>query len=206
MGQAGLLENELEVPYYKKLQVDYHFLRNKFRLQKADICVRYFRLRPDNFPEIRLSQLAAVYQDQPSLFSEVLKADGLDSLRKLFNSEASDFWNTHYTFSKPHSARKKQLTKSFVDLLIINTLIPLKFLYFKKMAQTEKEENLLETMRLIQNESNTTIDRFNAMRQNTAVSALQSQALLQMKKEYCDKNRCLNCRLGLNILKGQARI
>lgn len=203
-GQAGLLENEHQELYFKELQQKYLFLQRKFKLQKAEIPVKYFRLRPDNFPEIRLSQLAGLYNGRSALFSEVIQAEDLEALRELLRTETSEFWRTHYTFAKAHGERKKPVSKAFIDLLLINTIIPLKFMYFKRTGAVEKEEDLLDIIRALKAEANAVVNRFNSLRPNTCESALHSQALLQLKKEYCDVKRCLHCSLGIKILKEPA--
>lgn len=200
-GQSGLLEGACEEPWFKLLQKEYDFLKRKYDLQKAEISVRHFRLRPDNFPEIRLSQLAGIYEDKTALFSEISKAGKMKQLQKILQAEAGEFWKSHYTFTKTHDYRRKPVSESFIDLLIINTIIPIRFLFDKKVGASNQEEKLLEFMEEISAETNSVVKNFNALRPDTAKTALQSQALLQMKKEYCDKNRCLHCSIGLKILK-----
>lgn len=199
-GQAGLLEREVEEPYFKRLKQDYEFLRNKFSLKRAMIPVKYFRLRPDNFPEIRLSQFAYVYCNEASLFSEVIRANDIERLRGLFAGRPNDFWKTHYTFEKNDSVRNKTMSRAFMDLLIINTIVPLKFCYLKEQGR-EEGEVLFEIMRQLPKESNQVIKKFNSLRGEPVKNAFQSQALLELKKAYCDKNNCLHCSLGIKILQ-----
>lgn len=200
LGQAGLLEKEVEDPHFRKLREQYLFLKNKFSLTAEGITpVKYFRLRPDNFPEVRLSQLAVVYHRRDHLFSEVIKTENPEDLKELFKAEAAAFWRTHYTFSKTHPERKKQLSNNFLNLLVINSLVPLKFCYQKAVG---KEGDVSwELMRQLPAEANRIITKFNEIRPGSAENALTSQALLQMKKDYCDRSRCLHCSLGLNILQ-----
>jgi hypothetical protein len=200
LGQAGLLEKEGEEIYFRQLREQYLFLKNKFSLTAEGVTpIKYFRLRPDNFPEVRLSQLADVYHRRQHLFSEVIKAEKSEALKELFKAEAAEFWATHYTFSKTHLVRKKQLSNNFRDLLVINSLVPLKFCYQKANGK-EGDESLLELLRYLPAEANKVVRRFNEIRPGCAENALNSQALLQMKREYCEKSRCLHCSLGLNIL------
>lgn len=199
LGQAGLLEKEVEEDYYWQLREQYLFLKNKFSLTTEGIIpVKYFRLRPDNFPEVRLSQLAAIYHQRQHPFSEVIKAERPEALKELFKAEAAAFWSTHYTFRKTHPQRNKKLSNTFLDLLVINSLVPLKFCYLKAMGK--EVEGLLNLMRQLPAEANQVIKRFNKLRPGSAESAINSQALLQMKKEYCERSRCLHCSLGVNIL------
>lgn len=204
LGQAGLLEGDLEDSYYLKLKQDYLFLKQKYRLSREGISpVKYFRLRPDNFPELRLVQLAAVYKLTPALFSKLMEAGNVEELRELFTGGINEYWKTHYTFRRSHPSRKKAFTTSFLNLLIINTLVPVKFCYLQQQGR-EEDETLINIMTSLPAESNKIIQKFNELRTGTATNALQSQALLQLKKEYCDKNNCLHCGLGIKLLQRQA--
>ena len=204
LGQAGMLETKVQEPYLFELKEEYEFLQKKFRISREGIIpVKYFRLRPDNFPEIRLAQFAAVYHEHAFLFSKMLAAQNSGDLKKLFSAGISRFWETHYTFKKEHKRRKKSLTPAFVELLIINTLVPLRFCYMRRRGE-EREEHLLELISNIKREENQIVKEFNRLRPGTAVDALQSQALLKLKKGYCDKNRCLHCALGLKVLQKPA--
>ena len=198
-GQANLLEESFQEPYYLQLQKEYAFLKQKFSLNAEHIIpLQFFRLRPPNFPTIRLSQLANVFHKNPNLFSEIIKAKSLETFYDLFSVGTSTFWDTHYTFGKVSKTSKKQVTKSFIDLLIINTIIPLKFSYAKQMGKTVDDE-ILQLMQQIAPEKNSVIEKFNSLKP-VSKSALQSQALLQLKAEYCDKNRCLQCAIGNTVL------
>lgn len=201
LGQAGLLEQENEEPYFLSLKQEYDYLKHKFNLSRNGILpLKYFRLRPDNFPELRLVQLAAVYHKHRTLFTVIQHCRTANEIYELFEISVSDFWNTHFTFVKSHSPRKKRLSKKFLDLLIINTVVPIKFSYLKSKGRDENEA-VFDIMDAIAPEENNIIKRFRLLRPDLAVNARESQALLQVKKEYCDKNACLNCAVGLKILQ-----
>lgn len=205
LGQAGMLKNDVEEPYFSKLQGQYLFLQKKFNLDRTGVLpVSYFRLRPDNFPELRLSQLAAVYNKDSSVFSTLIEAQKIEDFQELLSGEISPFWNTHYTFRKEHSKRQKKLSLNFIRLQVINTLMPVKFCYLQKQGK-ETDELLGEIMSSIPSENNQIVDKYNLLRPSTAVNALQSQALLRLKKEYCDKKRCLNCALGTELLQKEVQ-
>ena len=206
LGQAGLLEGDVEEVYFQNLQREYSYLRKKYNLSREGILpVKYFRLRPDNFPELRLIQLATIYNRNSSLFAALQRASKVEDFQSIFSGEISEFWKSHYTFKKAHPKKQKKLTPSFVELLIINTLVPVKFCYLQKQGK-ENNELLVELMSLLQEEENQVIKRFNKMRPGTAKNALQSQALLHLKKNYCDKNRCLQCSLGLKLLQKEEEL
>ena len=206
LGQAGLLDGSHEEPYFINLKEEYLFLKHKLKLSsKGVLPVKYFRLRPDNFPEIRLAQLAAVYHKQKSLFSSLQKCRNAQEVYNLFDTDVSEFWNTHYTFARSHSHRKKKLSFKFLDLLIINTVVPVQFSYLKSKGK-EGFEKIFPLIGSIPSEENEIINKFLSLRPAVARTAMESQALLQLKKEYCDKKACLNCAVGLKILNQQPQI
>tara|TARA_R110001583_G_scaffold114876_6_gene265403 strand:+ start:14268 stop:15539 length:1272 start_codon:yes stop_codon:yes gene_type:complete len=200
LGQAGLLSNEYESNYYKKLKETYEYLRVKFKLSpisKGEI--QFFRLRPNNFPTIRISQLAELYHLYQNLFSKVIEITTLDGFYDLFNVSTSQFWKTHYTFDKESKKSTKKLTKSFVDLLLINTIIPLKFMHLKSLGNTDYSA-IFSIIEKIKPEKNTIITKFNELKIKSN-NAGQTQALLQLKNEYCNKQLCLQCAVGKELLK-----
>lgn len=198
-GQADLLQSDCQEPYFLVLNKEYQFLKQKFRLSSTNITpIQFFRLRPPNFPTIRLSQLATMYHAHQNVFSKIIEAKTLDQFYSLFSIETSVFWETHYTFSKESKALKKRLTKSFIDLLLINTIIPIKFSYAKQLGKSIDEE-IIQLLQQIASEKNSTINKFNSLKK-VSHSALESQALLQLKNNYCDKNKCLQCEVGNSIL------
>ncbi len=198
-GQAGLLEHDLQDPYYLNLIKEYQFLRKKFQLDNTYVMpLQFFRLRPSNFPTIRLSQLAMLYHQHQNLFSRVIAIDGLEEFYKLFDVSTSSFWETHYTFEKQSKASTKKLTKSFIDLVLINTILPLKFCYAKYTGQNVEEE-IIEIASTISSESNTVVEAFNSLKK-ISHSALHSQSLIQLYTEYCTKNKCMQCAIGNAII------
>lgn len=198
-GQAGLLDQDIQEAYYIALQKDYAFLKQKFKIDNTSVSpFQFFRLRPPNFPTIRLSQLANVYHLHQNVFSKVIASDSVADIYKLFSVSTSPFWESHYTFDKVSSARKKHITKSFVDLLLINTIIPLKFCYAKQQGKSIEEE-IVNLMQQLNPEKNGIVDKFASLKV-VSESALESQAIIQLKNLYCDKNRCLKCAIGNTIL------
>ncbi len=194
-GQSSLLNQDVEEVYSISLVKEYQFLKQKFGLKNSHVLPCYFfRLRPLNFPTIRLSQLAGLYYEHQNLFSEILETNHLDDYYKLLRVSTSKFWETHYTFQKESRASKKTLTKSFIDLLLINTILPLKFCYSKQKGETIHSD-IIKIAISITSEKNSIIDAFNNLKK-VSKSALHSQALIQLKTAYCDKNKCLQCAVG----------
>jgi hypothetical protein len=199
MGQAGLLDARIEDPYFQELKVIYNFLKHKHQLDNSQVInSKYFRLRPPNFPTIRLSQLAKLYIKTPSLFSKLLEFKCQEDIYILFDVSASSYWDTHYNFGVSSFNRKKKLTKPFIDLLIINTIIPLLFCYGNFIG-IDNSEVLLQLASNISSEKNSIIKKFNQLRPSSK-NCLHSQALIQLKNEYCNKKKCLDCVIGNLIL------
>lgn len=198
-GQAGLLDRDVEDDYFRQLKENYAFLKQKFQLDNTYVVpLQFFRLRPLNFPTIRLSQLASLYHQQRHLFSKLMLSETLEDFYKLFKVSASEYWNSHYTFQKKSKTSEKAVTKAFIDLLLINTIIPIKFCYAKRKGETINEQ-LIALIRTINSEKNTVVRGFNALK-SISRSALESQALLQLKTDYCNEHRCLKCAIGNSIL------
>ncbi|GAA4945136.1 DUF2851 family protein [Algibacter agarivorans] len=198
-GQAGFLEQDIEGAYYLSLAKEYQFLKQKFKLENNQVLpIQFFRLRPPNFPTIRLSQLASLYHEHQNLFSKVIETDQLDGFYELFKVSTSTFWKTHYTFQKESKSSTKTLTKSFVDLLLINTILPLKFCYAKQRGE-EVDGGVIKLANAINSEKNSIINAFNNLKK-VSKSALSSQAFIQLKTEYCNKNKCLQCAVGNTLI------
>ena len=199
LGRAGLLQKHCESPYYSELNSIYRYLITKYQLnENMFVPVVFFRLRPHNFPTIRLAQLAAIYYQYNNLFSTIVDCMNLENYYELFDLSASSFWDTHYTFKTRSKNRKKRLTKSFINLLLINTIIPLLFLYQKSIGQNRTDE-ILQLITAIKPEQNSMVRKFHELGV-PAENALTSQALLRLKNGYCDLDKCLHCSIGNKLL------
>lgn len=198
-GQSGLLEPVFESEYFKKLKKEYQFLQLKYALKPiSSNQIQFFRLRPNNFPTIRLSQLASLCLIYQNLFSKLMDLDDLQGYYELFDVGTSLFWENHYSFEKESKPRIKKLSKSFIDLLIINTVIPMKFWYLKSIGK-DGFNGLIDIMEQIKPEKNIIIAKFRTLKIESG-NALTTQALLQLKNEYCNKQRCLKCAIGKELL------
>ena len=161
--------------------------------------VQFFKLRPDNFPTIRLAQLATLFHKYHNVFQILTANSNMKELRELFSVCASKYWETHYQFDKESPKKKKSLSSNFVDLLFVNSVLPLQFAYSNYQG-TDKTEDLLDLMKQLKAESNAVISKFNTIGIPTE-NTFQTQALLQLKKNYCEMNRCLQCQIGIHLLK-----
>jgi len=200
LGLCGLLEShDIQDSYYLSLQKEFGFQRKKFGLQRLGVQQpEFFGLRPNNFPTIRLSQLANLYHREANLFSRLLEATSIKDFYMLFLTEPSDYWKYHYTFGKPSKKSEKKLTKAFMDLLIINTVLPLKFAYAKK-RNNKVDEQLIQFLSSLKAEKNSVIKHFKDLGVSID-SAFKSQAILQLYTNYCSKNKCLKCNIGAQLL------
>lgn len=199
-GSAGLLDSDKEDVYFKDLKFRYFYLLHKYQLEKVYIePVQFFKHRPDNFPTIRLSQLANLYHEHQNLFSKVIELKSIADIYKLLNSSAGLYWQNHYQFDKESPKKRKILSNSFIDLLVINTIIPLQFAYSKTRGESVSED-LISILDEISPEKNSIIEKFKFFGIKSA-NAFDTQSLLQLKKEYCDVNGCLKCAVGMELLK-----
>lgn len=199
-GGAGLLDVEKEDVYFKDLKFRYFYLLHKYQLErKFAEPVQFFKLRPDNFPTLRLSQLAGLYHKYQNLFSKIIDLKSLHTVYDLLNVSASDYWQNHYQFDKESPKKSKQLSKSFVDLIVINTIIPIQFAYLNSLGQSAGED-LIDFMNEVTSEKNAVIDKFNSFGIKSK-NAFESQTLLELKNEYCNHKACLKCAVGVELLK-----
>jgi hypothetical protein len=200
MGNAGLLDSEKEDNYFKDLKFRYFYLLHKYQIEKKVVePVQFFKHRPDNFPTIRLSQLANLYHSQQNLFSILSTSNSLKSIYEVLDVSASEYWQNHYQFDKESPKKKKKLSKSFVDLLVINTIIPIQFAFAKSQGK-EISEDLIQLLNEVAPEKNAILDKFSSFGIKSK-NAFETQSLLQLKNEYCNKSRCLECAIGMELLK-----
>ncbi|MDC7996113.1 DUF2851 family protein [Altibacter sp. HG106] len=194
-GQSGLLALPSEDPYVVALSEAYTYQKRKFRITSEGIITpQFFRLRPANFPTLRLAQLADLYTRKGRLFAELMEATTPSEAIKLLLATASEYWDTHYQFGTSSKPRKKVTSISFRSLLLINTIAPLRFCYQQRFGN-EAGDALLSFLEELSPEKNSVVQRFAQLRKK-AGTAVESQALLQLKTRYCDKKRCLDCAVG----------
>ena len=206
-GMAGLFEDtflkeEQKDEYYLRLSKEFHYLQRKFeifRVMDATLW-RFLRLRPDNFPHIRLAQLAYLYQKGDKLFSRLLEAKTLAEVRILLSTRTSVYWENHYIFGRTSPQREKLLGEQSKDLIIINTVVPFLYTYGLHKADEGMCERAGRFLEKLKAENNHIIRSWSDAGLPVA-SAADSQALIQLQKEYCDKRKCLYCRFGYEYLR-----
>jgi len=200
LGIGGLLPDNTTDSYAMQLQGEYEFVSHKFQIASDGILpVQFYKLRPDNFPTIRLSQVSQLYHKHHNLFQQLMTVSDIQALYNIFEIYASAYWDTHFSFGKEQKKRRKKLTTSFIDIIIINAVIPLRFFYNQYLGRDESEV-LLSMMHAIKPESNSVIKKYGTLRAR-AQNAQETQALLELKAHYCDLNKCLSCAFGNYLIK-----
>ncbi len=201
-GQSGLLQNDFEDDYPKRLQKEFHFLQKKYQLTPLEKSNwKFLRMRPANFPTIRIAQFAQLIFQSVHLFSKVLAVRNVKEIENMFELKLSNYWQTHYVFDKVSVKRNKSLGKNAIHLFVINTIAPFLFLYGKSRDDDEYKDLAFRLLEELKPESNSIITKWKELGMEPD-SAYQTQALLQLKNEYCDRKRCLECAVGNGILKG----
>jgi hypothetical protein len=199
-GTSGLLDSEKEDLYFNDLKIRYFYLLHKYQLDKVYTDqLQFFKHRPDNFPTIRLSQLGSLYSKHQNLFSKVIILKSAKDVYELLNVTTSLYWENHYQFDKESSQKRKPLSRSFIDLLIVNTIIPLQFAYVNRVGESNVED-LIAFMNDVSPEKNAIIDKFESFGV-LSKNAFETQTLLELKNEYCNNKACLRCALGIELMK-----
>lgn len=199
-GQAGLLEGFFEEKYPQQLQNEYEFLRTKYTLVSLDKTLwKTGGMRPQNFPAVRIAQFASLIKKLGGLFHRLKEEPTLKELDKLLGVEPSAYWKDHYSLGIPSPPRSKKLGFDGLQNIAINTIAPFLFLYGKIAADDSYTAKAMKLLQELQAENNAVVRRFAAPGLK-AQNALQSQALLQLKMNYCDRKKCLDCRIGYTVL------
>ncbi len=200
-GQAGFLDEHYEDAYLQKLQNEYVFLKQKYKLKSIDKHLwKFLRLRPVNFPTIRISMFANLVYNSTHLFSKIIEMESYNELKKLMNVEASVYWHTHYIFDKESKHKIKHLGNDSINTILINTIVPFLFVYGKQKDNEKYVERALKFLEQTEGEKNSIITKWKVLG-ISAETAYSTQALLQLKNEYCTNKKCLNCSVGNYLLK-----
>ncbi len=201
-GQSGLLPEEVaeEDAYLKRLRREYALLRVKHRLRPLPATAwRFLRMRPNNFPTLRIAQLAGLYHRSGQLFGKALAAADVRELHHMFNVRLSGYWRDHYRFGPAGDPHAHRLGEVAIQSILINAVAPAYFTYGKLRGDARYHDRALELLESLPAERNAVIGRWRKL-DWTARSAAESQALLELKKYYCDPTRCTACAVGCAIL------
>ena len=211
MGQAGLLDLQ-SIPerhradaqgddYFSRLRSEYLYMAHKFSMKPMDFTIwRFLRLRPHNFPHIRISQLATLYYEHRTELSRLLECETVDQIRQLYQTHVTPYWETHYSFGTESDRNSKKISISSKDLLIVNTAVPVLFAvgrHRQKEVYCDRAFDILESLKA---EKNHIITMWQECGLDVKTAG-DSQALIQLKKEYCDRKDCLRCRFGYEYLR-----
>lgn len=200
LGQAGLLHPNFTDPYPALLFREYQFLQKKHQLRVINQPPSFLRMRPDNFPTIRLAQLAMMVHKGNLSFSKVVQANEPKDIYNLYLVTANDYWHYHYTLQDSSGYKPKKIGNQTIQLLIINAIIPALFSYGHHQLNDKAREKALSWIEKLPAENNMYTRTFEKLGRK-ANSAGGSQAMIRLKQEYCDAKRCLECRIGTTLLR-----
>ena len=211
MGMAGLLdeaqmtpatrEAALADPYFLSLKREFGYLSRKFRLEPmARQAWRFLRLRPQNFPYIRMSQLAQLYCSRRAGLAEITACESVKQLHTVLQTSVSDYWRTHYTFGKESSLNEKRLSTASLNLLAINAAVPMLHAWGCYRDDERLVQRALDWLEQLPAEDNTYIRLWKECGVE-ARNAADTQALIQLQHRYCERKDCLRCRFGYYSLK-----
>jgi len=201
-GQAGLLDGDLTEGYPKLLQKEYRFLKKKYNLQKAEASMIFLRMRPSNFPTVRLAQLAILIHNSLHLFSKIKESSSINDIKQLLHVTANDYWHYHYVFDEVTAFKKKKLGEEMIGNILINTVVPVLFAYGHYHGENMYKDKALQWLEDIKAEKNSITKGFASLNVENK-TAFDSQALIQLKNEYCNKKCCLDCSIGNKLIRNQ---
>ena len=202
LGQAGLLQSEFDEDYPLLLQKEYNFLKKKYGLMSSNKQPFFLRMRPANFPTIRLAQLAMLVNQSIHLFSKIKECKKLGEVKELLNVTANDYWHYHYRFDEAGEFKPKQLGEQMTENIIINTIVPVFFAYGSYTKDENIKEKSLQWLAELHPEKNSITNAWSSFGIKNS-NALESQALIELKNDYCNKKRCLECAVGNALLQNK---
>ena len=211
MGQAGLLEADtiperyrhlaLDEGYFTKLRQEYRYLAHKFSMTPVDAQLwRFLRLRPQNFPHIRIAQLANLYFQRKAGLAALFDCTTIKQAQELLKTQVTPYWEQHYAFGAVSEQNDKRISPFSINLLIINTVVPMLFAYGKYKGDERLCDRSFNFLEQLKAENNYIVRMWHDCGLEVT-NAGDSQALIQLKKEYCDKKDCLRCRIGYEYMK-----
>jgi hypothetical protein len=200
LGQAGLLDQEFSEDYPNLLKREFQFYQKKYQLQRIGVKPYFLRMRPANFPTVRLAQLAMLINRSSHLFSRLKETDTIAGVRELLNVTANDYWHYHYQLDEVNEYHPKQLGRQMTENIVINTVVPVLFAYGLYKKDERFKNKALEWLAELSPESNAITKKWASLGVSN-VNGLESQALLQLRNCYCQQRRCLECAVGNAILK-----
>ncbi len=202
LGQAGLLQKDFTEDYPKLLQKEFNFLKAKYKLQKIEVPLFFLRMRPANFPSVRLAQLAMLVHKSLHLFSAIKESQSVAAIKKLLQVTANDYWYYHYILDETSTFKKKNVGTQMINNILINTVVPILFSYGLYYKENVYKDKALQWLAAIAAENNAITNGFAAVAIPNK-NAFDSQSLIQLKNNYCNQKKCLDCAVGNALLKKQ---
>ena len=201
-GQAGYLTKEIEDEYHQKLKKEYHFLKSKFDLTPLDKSLwKLLRLRPSNFPTIRIAQLAQLLSMSTRVFSKIIDAESVKEMQELYYVQASEYWDKRYQFGElGKDEQQKKIGINKINNIIINVIVPFTFVYGKANQDEKLVNKALKLLENIKAENNSIIKNWTELGVKSS-NAMHTQSLLELKNNYCSQKKCLNCSIGNKIIQ-----
>ena len=200
-GQAGMLNEQLlGDDYFLKLREEYSYLAKKYNLKGMETHIwKFMRMRPANFPSLRIAQFAALLNRSENLFSKLVGCETVSTMLSLFDVQASTYWETHYRFNQTSRKQIKKMGIASIHNLMINTIVPILYLYGDRNNKPELKRKAFDLLEAIPPEQNQIIRRWSELGINS-VNAYDTQALIQLKNVYCDHKKCLKCQIGNKVI------
>lgn len=199
-GQAGLLEKDFTDDYPTMLQKEYQFYKAKYKLLQPQVQLFFLRMRPANFPTIRLAQLAMLINKSSHLFSKIKESVSIVEVKELLDVTANDYWHYHYVFDEGSAFKKKKLGIQMINNILINTVVPVLFAYGLHHNEQQYKDKAIAWLEKISAESNFITKGFETLKFSNK-NSFDSQSYIQLKNEYCNNKRCLECSIGNSLLK-----
>lgn len=200
LGQAGLLHGELMDAYARMLYKEYVFIAKKYKLQPIMAPVHLLRMRPGNFPAVRLAQLAMLVHNSCHLLMDILETDNVEDAKCRLNVTANDYWHYRYRFDEPSAYKPKRTGEDMVNSILINSVVPILFCYGSYHNRDDYKTKALTWLEHIRAEKNSITDGFAKLKVSN-LTAFDSQALIELKNQYCALKRCLECSIGNSLLR-----
>lgn len=199
-GQAGFLDNDCNDDYFKLLKREYVFLAEKYNLHKLNSSIwKFLRLRPVNFPTIRIAQFASVLYKNINLFSKIIETENLNDIKSFFDITISNYWLEHYLFGKKSVKKSKKIGENTINGILINTVALFLFAYGQKYQSALHNERALNLLELVAAEKNSIVAKWESEK-IIPQNSFESQAILELYNQYCKEGRCLDCSIGAKII------
>jgi hypothetical protein len=199
-GQCGMLETSFREKYPIMLAKEYAFLRTKYNLAGITVRLKFLRMRPACFPTVRLAQLAMVIHLTENMWSSMINASSVSAARELINVTANDYWHYHFRFDEETAYKPKKTGTEIINSVVLNTFIPVMYAYGYHHSETLYQQKAIDWAMQLRGENNSIVNHF--QRIGVAVkNSADSQAVIELKSQYCDKRMCLDCAIGNAVLK-----